>query len=232
MATSDTATIYQYILDDVRRPDMEEIIKRRIQRAVLYFHRKDMWKRDLIEQIYEFSSSAGPTTSPKGGDSLFLTSIPAAYQVGHIQQIDISVFSRLRFFQYIRKWQADKYDPDTGSLGTFADGDLIERAPDSMFDGYGADVDNVFYRNSSTVRVKSSTPLSQLAIGWFQDPIIVPYESLCSWIADDYPSLIAARVKKTVFSDIGKMEERNTAQKEEEEELLNLYANNIRVAMR
>lgn len=224
-------TIYQYVLDDTKRPDMQAEILRRIQRAVLYYHRKDMWKRDLIEQIYQFSADATCATTPKGGDSLFLTNIPAADQYGNIQKIDLCCFPRLRFLQYVRKWQPQVPDPDTGTMGTFYGGDIIERAPDKMFDGYGGDVSNVMYRAGNWLNIKSSTPLSKVAIGWFPDPLVEPITDMCSWIADGYPSLIAARIKRIIFTNTGKVEEAKIAKLEEDEELLSLYSNNVRIAM-
>lgn len=224
-------TIYQYVLDETKRPDLQAEIYRRIQREVIYFHRKDMWKRDLIEQIYTFGADASCVTTPKGGDSLFLTSIPASQQYGNIQKIDLCCFPRLRFLQYVRKWQPQMHDPDTGTLGTFYGGDLTERAPDRMFDGYGGDVSNVMYRAGNWLNLKSSTPLSKVAIGWFPDPLVEPIDQLCSWIADLYPSLIACRIKKTIFANTGKLEEAKAAKFMEDEELLSLYSNNVRIAM-
>jgi len=230
--------IYQYIIDDTKRPDLEEIIQRRIRRALFKFHRIDMWKKDLIEQCYVFEqqNTAASTTPVTGANALFMNSgqPPALY----IQEINCNLLTRMRTISYIRKWQTvDPFgmailDPQNGQLGTVAGGDLTERAPDTMFDGYGYDVNDVFYRSGDSINIRSSTPLSQVYLGYFSDPYTQPIEQINSWIARDYPALIAAEVKAKIFSDIGKDEEKKGALQEVAQELAILQTNNVRVGQR
>jgi hypothetical protein len=230
--------INNFIQDDVKRPDLQSVIDRRIQRALLKFHRKDNWKKDLIECRYVFptANSAVVVQEITGGNSLFMNSMQQVGQL-YIQQIDKEQLTRVRQFMYIRKWiTADEnglaiFDPQSGTLGTSAGGDLTERSPDRMFDGYGGDLNDVFYESGQFVNIRSSTPLSQVFIGYFSDPVVEPAANIASWIATMYPMLIAAEVAWRVFLSIGKNEEAGGAKQERDEELLNLQGNNIRLAL-
>lgn len=214
MAAYDLAL--QYILDDTRRPDLQAAIIRRIQRAVTKFHMMDHWKKDLIEQAYVFENP----------------SVPA-----QIQQLDTALLVRFRKFSYVRKWQTVDsqgnaiINPNTGLLGTAASGDIVERALDRMFDGYGGDVDDIMYWSGHKCMIRSSTPIYQVFIGYYTTPLVTPADTMISWILDEYPSLIAAEVKKRVFKDIGKDQEAADARQEVNEEILILQANNIRLTM-
>ena len=230
--------IYAFIQDDVKRPDLQDVIGRRIQRALLKYHRKDNWKKDLIECRYIFPTpnSAIVVQEITGGNSLFMNSMQQVGQL-YVQQIDKEQLTRVRQFMYIRKWiTVDQnglavQDPVSGVIGTSAGGDLTERSPDRMFDGYGGDLNDVFYESGQHVNIRSSTPLSQVFIGYFSDPVVEPVTSIASWIATMYPQLIAAEVAYRVFLSIGKNEEAGGAKAEVADELLNLQGNNIRLAL-
>lgn len=214
--------IYAKIQDDVHRLDLGPVsaggtgeIDRRIQRALLKYHRKDNWKRDLIEQEYVFAleQTAVPTTIVVGADSLFMTQFGQVAQGVFIQQINLDYLTRYRQTAYIRKWQTvTRYgtsitDPATGQQGTLANGDFTERSPDRMFDGYGYDINDVMYLSGNNINLRSSTPMSKAYIGYFSDPVITPVTDIASWIALGYQELLAAEVAAMIFKRSGKDEE-------------------------
>jgi len=230
--------IYQYVQDDIKRPDLVDVIGRRVQRALLKYHRIDVWKKDLIEARYIFptANSAVIVQEVVGGNSLFMNSMQQVGQL-YIQQINKELLTRVRKIMYIRKWVTTDqnglavFDPSSGTLGTSAGGDLTERSPDRMFDGYGGDLNDIFYESGQWINVRSSTPLSQVFIGYFSDPIIEPITSAASWIAVDYPQLIAAEVAYRVALSIGKNEEAGGFKDSVNQELALLQANNICLAL-
>ena len=214
MAAYDKAL--QYILDDTRRPDLQTSMIRRIQRAVTKFHLMDHYKRDLVEQRYVFENP----------------SVPAAIQV-----LDTALLARFRKFMYVRKWATvDSQgnvitNPNTGLIGSATSGDIVEKSPDRMFDGYGGDLDDVMYWSGNRCMIRSSTPIYQVFIGYFTYPLVEPATNMVSWILDEYPGLIAAEVSAKIFKVIGKDQESASSKQEVGEELATLQANSIRLTM-
>src|SRR5712691_472173 len=185
--------ILQNIVDDTNRPDKIEEIKRRVQRAVMKHHRKDFYKKDHTDAIY-----------------IFLTTDKE-------QVIDTTSLDRFRSLSYARKFQTldIQGNPITP---TTEKGELSEVAPELAFDGYGFDKLDVMYRSGSDIKIRSSTSLDQLFIGYYQFPIIEPIANLNSWIAVEYPGLIAAEAKARIFKDIGKEDEYKSSREEAAEE--------------
>lgn len=225
-ALTGIALVYQLVQDDVRRPDLQDKIWRNIHRAALAWHRADDWKRDLKEQEYVFDQEG--TQVPEqlqnitGADSLFMNWAGQLQSTVNVQVIDLADLPRFRKFTYVKKWMTVTpygtaiMDPVTGRQGTMQGGELLERNPDSMFDGYGYDATDKYYRSGEQVNVCASTPLSKVYIGWFQDPKLnlgcttqEEFEDYESWIIDNYPDLIATSVKAKIFTDTGKVEEAN-----------------------
>jgi|SRR6266571_3355208 len=205
-------TVIQYILDDTNRPDKLEEIKRRIQRAVIKHHFKDFYKRDLIEDTYNFTNKQA------------------------LQFIDTTKLIRFRSFSYIKKFRAidTQGNPiinQSGAVGTLQGGDLTETAPEIAFDSYGFDKTDVMYKAGSLVKINASAPIDEVFIGYFTFPQIEPITALQSWIVNEYPSLIAAVVKQRIFKNAGKDDEERSAKVEEAEELLVLQTNNIRLTV-
>lgn len=207
MAIFDTA--YQYVIDDVGRPEYADIIKRRIQRAVLGLHRMDFFKRDFVEQIHVFQNTQA------------------------VQIIDESLYGNLiRSVGYIRKLDASApSNADPNLFAGFAGDFFAEVNPQLAMDGYGFDKQNTMYRALNAIKLNSSEAISQVIFAWFRDPRIEPIEACDSWILNKYPSLVAAHAKRRIFKDIGKEEEYRGADQEYTEELNILLANNIRLAV-
>ena len=206
MAVFDIA--YQYVLDDTGREDMQDIIKRRIQRAVLAMHRIDFWKKDFVEQVFIFQNEQA------------------------VQIINKGLFPRFRAIGYLRKYNADAASISDPSIFDGAVGEFFgEMNPQQALDGYGYNRTNKMYESGSTIKLMSSEAIRQVLIGWFIDPLLEPIEACDSWILTEYPGLIAAHAKRRIFKDIGKDQESRDAQLEYDDELLKLQANNIRLAV-
>lgn len=208
--------LHQLILDDTGRDDMADPdiiaggngrIKRRIQRALLRFHRFDFWKRDLIIQPYVFESS------------------------GLIQIMRLNLFPRLRGIMFLRPWDSaaiSQYS-STGNLGAFKVGSFEEINPERVFDGYGYDRRNTMYRAGNELHLNGKEPFQEVIVGWFQDPQLDPIETSQSWILSEYQDLLAADVKMRIFKDIGKDEENRSAATELAGEIQLLQTNNVRI---
>ena len=206
MAAHDLAL--QYIIDDTNRPDLTTVIERRIQRTVLMLHRIDFFKRDFIEQVYLFQYTQA------------------------VQVLKGDLLVRLRAFGYIRKYDPDMAAGPDASIFDGAVGDFFKEInPQTAIDGYGTNRENTFYRAVNNIKMLSSEAISAVLIGWFRDPLIEPIATSDSWILANFPSLIAAHVKKRIFKDIGKDEESRSAKEDYEEELATFLANNVRVAV-
>lgn len=230
--------IYTLIYDDVKRPDKQGIIWRRIHRSILKMHRKDFWFRDLVEQMYQFDvpNSAAALTQPPvtGANSLFMNWFGGANSNLNVQQLDTANLVRYRKVDYMRKWMTVSpygtaiIDPVTGRQGTVQGGDLTECSPSALDDGYGYDKQDVFYGSGTVININSSTPLNKVFIGYLSEPkvnlscaTLAQFQDYISWIADNYPTLIACDVKRYIFSDIGKNEqELKGAEREYQEELI------------
>jgi hypothetical protein len=194
--------IIQNVIDDTGRPDKVEEIKRRIQRAVMFHHLKDFYKKDHNDNIY-----------------VFLTSDTE-------QVIDTNLIDRFRQFSYVRKYMT--VDQNGNPIQpTTQDGEITAIAPELAFDGYGFDKTDVMYRSGTDIKIRSANPITQVFIGYFSFPVIEPIENLDSWIANTYPALIVARAKRRIFKDLGKDDEAKSAREEEEEELQTLQTNEI-----
>jgi hypothetical protein len=208
MAIFDEA--YQYVQDDVGRPEMEDTIKRRIQRATLFCHRIDFWKQDFQEQIHAFQYSQA------------------------VQVLNLNLYPRMRSIGYIRKFDPSANSPQTPDPSIFlgSAGEMFKEInPQNIFDGYGYDRRNAMYRSGSTIKLNSTEAIQHVILAWFKDPLLEPLEACDSWILETYPSLIAAIAKQRIFKDLGKDEEYRGAQEEALAETNVLLANNIRLAV-
>lgn len=190
-------------------PGASGLIRRRIQRAVLRFHRMDFWKKDLIMQEYAFQAQS------------------------MIQILRLNLFPRLRAFLFIRTWDPTALSvyQTTGNVGALKGPSFEEINPEKMLDGYGYDRRNTMYRAGEEVHLNSSISFNRILVGWYQDPLIEPIEASNSWIMRDYQDLIAADVKAKVFKDTGKDEEAKNSREDLGAEVLLLQTNNIRLSV-
>lgn len=222
-------TINQYILDDVGRPDMQSIIDRRIQRSLMNHHRMERFQKDLVEQIYVFTppETMASLYTPEGSNSLFLTNANPVNK-NYVQQIDKRLLTRWRLFIYLNKFNT--IDPLGNGSGI--SGEITEKNPDSMFNAYGGQLEDVYYESGDYINIRASHALNQVFMGYISDPLIEPVASIYSWVAKDWPSVIAADVKRRIFGDIGKQDEQKSAEIEYKEQLLLFLGNNVKISSR
>lgn len=207
--------VEQELVDDTGRPDFavldangSSIMMRRIRRAVLAMHRIDFWLKDFVEQLYAFDASA------------------------MIQIIDTSYLPRLRSIGYLRKWDSQLASTYQANVtGAPRGSSFAELNPSNVLDGYGYDKQDTMYRSGQLIKINCSIPVTQVLIGWFQDPLLDPITVSDSWILANYPDLICAHAKRRIFKDIGKDEESRSSELEYQEELLKLQTNNIKLAV-
>lgn len=203
--------IISFLDDDINRKDLKDsgAYDRRIQRALLKWHRKFMWTRDSLEEP-----------------------IPFTNQNLNIQEIDLRNFTRFRFLRYVRDYDPNAINqttepPTQGVAGQF----YAESAPEVMLDYFHTDKDWVMYRAGEMLRLRSRFPIKNVLVAYFIDPLLNPATGINSWIAELYPDLIAAEVKVRIFSDLGKDGELREAKLELADCVDNLFANNVRLAL-
>jgi len=118
---------------------------------------------------------------------------------GNAVQIDVSTtLTRFRAIAYIR----DNTSPATGQPNkVFANIDAR-----ALLDDYSLVRTNVWYQGGQVININSSTTVSALLVGYYQNPIITPVGSYSSWIATEYPFAIIEEAASSIFGMIGNAE--------------------------
>jgi hypothetical protein len=113
----------------------------------------------------------------------------------YVQQFDLKdVLPRFRTLKYFRR-----YD----SSGTGAAKEFFEvLTPAQTVNSYGNDKTNIVYVAGTTLNVKSYTQLQYALLGVYEYPDITD-TGYSSWIADEFPYLIAYDAARVLFKSIG-----------------------------
>lgn len=110
----------------------------------------------------------------------------------------VSVLTRFRAVDYVRYWE-----PSTKALGNFLD--YVN--PRDLMDDYNYEKSNRYYMAGDVLKLKFDIPSAGAQIGYFCNPVVYPYTSYASWIADQFPDLIIKGATAAVFNTTGKQEE-------------------------
>lgn len=203
--------LYQSVLDKVKRPDKEAAIKRFIRSTLIYYHSKEQYPKDLVEVPHIFMNSGVEFS-------------------GTIQRIDKQDYPRLRRVKYIALGNAGFPSNQTawlpalqtyvGQLGQVSY--FEEIAVDRVLNGYNINKGNVWYEAADNINLRGAVAFSRVMIGYYAFPVLFPDAALNSWIGARFPEMIAYRVARQIFKDIGKIDEANGYTKVEipEQELL------------
>lgn len=218
-------TAYQYIQDDVNRPDLAATIARYIARSVLKQHRRDTYARDTVEKPIVFQD---PTQLIQ---HINISSLPRYRKVRYLRrtggptdtQIIAQTLNENNFLNFLLG--AGLYT----TYGPF----LKEISPENAEDYFGFERSNVFYQGGAALKLFGSGygGMSAVLIGYYADPDVSNIEVCDSWILRDYPTLIAADVSRKIFKIIGKDEEARAANMDYQEEILTLAAATIRASV-
>jgi hypothetical protein len=112
----------------------------------------------------------------------------------YIVDIDfLATLTNFRAIKYIRKW-----DVATSEAGDFIE--VLE--PEEVLDAYGDTKADVAYVAGSSIKVRSSTEISNLIIGYYTTPIVTD-SGYSSWVATMYPYVIVFEAARVVFKTIG-----------------------------
>jgi len=182
--------IYEVVQDEVNRPDRMDEIKRRIQRAVLKYHRIERFRRDILESAMVFPASQA------------------------IQQIDISLLATFREVVYIRLNDPTQTNNLTTLLGTTEGNDFEQISIQRVMDGYGYDKNRVWYLAGTQINLRAEASFQNIQWGYLVLPVVEPIESMTSWIAQQHYELIAQEVVKRIFVSTGKLDEANGMERE------------------
>lgn len=186
-------TVYTY----TNRPDRVGETAAAVTAATLWAHHSDFYYKDLVEVPASFAS------------------------LQYLQQIPLSFFTNFRALKYIRKYYPGTgpnnppnqdqspnnlpplygmyYDPGCN----LPDGRFFKvLTPDEVLDSYHINKIDVAYIAGQTVQVRSGDYFQYLLCGYYAHPVAssVGYNS---WVANEYPDVIAFRAAEIVLKAIG-----------------------------
>jgi hypothetical protein len=142
-------------------------------------------------------------------------------QQAYLQTLDTTLFPRYRSLSFLRKWDssfnASEADPTVtppqySNWTTYSmNGNLRLKPlevldPTDLMDDYHQEKVDVCYQAGNTIFIKSSTPLSEFVVGFYQYPLIDAqneYKGYTSWIAQEYPWAIIFDAAAAIYSKIG-----------------------------
>lgn len=208
------AQMTKEVIGLTNRPDRITDIYSMLVSTTMKMHTLEFFYKDIVEAQAIFEVN------------------PASQTASFIQELDTSTLPRYRSIAYIRKWDP-KYStyqqnpsilpPMSGFQNAFgvptnpllALKDLEEIEPGDFLDLiYRTEKQDVYYVTGSTIKIKSSTALSQALIGWYAYPRTgvsdaVQFSSYDSWIAREYPWAI---IYDTAGSELVNIGETDAAQ--------------------
>lgn len=180
----------QLVQDEVNRIDMAEAptgdgsIDRKIRETVREYHQREIYNRDLVEDVYVFETS---TT---------------------LQQINMSAFPSFRKIAYIRPYIPGSLSSVFSDSQSVPEGSSFEEINvERWVDGYGYDRANVWYlsgANPLVLNINSAQSIDRIVWGYYRYPVVEPIAELDSWIALEYKRMVAWNVAHQVFISLGK----------------------------
>jgi hypothetical protein len=203
------------------RPDRVTETANAVQAATLWAHHSDFYYKDLVE-------------------------VPATFQtLAYLQQIPLSFFSQFRALKYIRKYYPGTswnnppaqdqspnnlpplygmyYDPGPN----LPDGRFFKIiTPEETLDSYFINKIDVGYIAGQIVQLRSGDQFQYALCGYYAHPNVTP-TGYTSWIAQEFPWVIAYKAASVVFKTIGYDEQNQQYQQLCQEEVAMLQASNI-----
>lgn len=138
----------------------------------------------------------------------------------YIQTLAFSAIIPLfRTMKYLRK-----YDAVELAAGAFLKG----ITPEQVVDGYGIERTDVFYQAGAAIQIKSSTQEQYFLLGVYLNANVDP-SAYDSWIATEYPYLIAFEAANIVLKGIGQAELGNAQSQLAAEDRDQLIRNNTEI---
>lgn len=181
-----------------KRPDLANETKLAVKAATLKVHQVSFWERDIVENGIVFSTPA------------------------FIQSLEyLTLIPLYRAAKYFRKWDPVTGVPIPGDAGTF---DV--KTPDSLIDGYGADLDDVYYLAGANINFRSSTEFQYILAGYYVNPDVGD-DTYNSWIAVANMYSIVFEAARVIWGTIiGNDSEAGKAEKLYQEQLQLLFTAN------
>lgn len=129
------------------------------------------------------------------------------------------IFTNFRKAKYVRFWIGGV----DGTAGAFLEPIQIENA----LDDYGCNKTNVFYMAGQLLQIRTSAPIKRCLFGAYLHPQIIPANSYCSWIANEYPYAIIYEAARVIFKGIGLDQQTSEMTSLVAEEYRNLKISNV-----
>ena len=183
------------------RPDRLINVQQAVIATTMKLHTMDLFYKDIVEAVAVFETAA------------------------FIQELDTGTLPRYRSLNHIRKWDPayEQYQLTPSLLPPLygfqnIDGiptnpnlalkmlDII--TPDNIFDMYRTERVDVAYVAGTSIKIKSSTSLTQALVGWYAYPVTgvsaaTQYSTYSSWIATEFPWAIIYDAAGTELFSIG-----------------------------
>lgn len=185
------------VYTETNRPDLIAQTRQAILASTLKLHTMDKYYRDIrtAQVVFDFSA--------------------------YIQQLDTEVFSRLRNFAYLRKWDPSLFNSQLQPINPTTNGvagpvpvsvatatiELID--PSDFLDEYGYEKVDVGYVVGDSLMIRSSTAFQYLLVGWYQRPNI-SVDNYGTWLANTYPYAIVYDAAATIFTGMGQQDKSRT----------------------
>lgn len=115
--------------------------------------------------------------------------------------VDVNVLSylpRFRQINYARYW-----NPSDGALGNM----LKWIDPRDVLDDYNYEKKERYYIAGDVLKLKFIYPTRGVQVGYFCTPIVHPYTTYQSWIAEQFPDIIIRGAVALIYNQTGKQEE-------------------------
>jgi hypothetical protein len=126
-----------------------------------------------------------------------------------------TLFPNFRALSYIRKYESGE---PTQLLEVIS--------PTDIFDSYNVAKENVCYLAGEVIQIRSYTAISEILIGYYDNPITSP-DNYASWIADIHRDAIISEASASVFRMIGAYEQAQMYDRMAREQMILVRNSNI-----
>lgn len=182
------ASLVSSVYTITNRPDLAAETLLAIQKATLKEHAAIDYSRDL---------AVTSTINLDNSNGVFRYSL---------SQNTLGLYGVSRKIKRIREVTSPEVPAQFAFAGYWGEIDFTERAVDDIFDSYGMENTNYYFKQGNSINLVAIRQVNSVAIQYYKLPIIVP-ETYSSWIAEMYPYAIYEHAASDIFRAVGKTDE-------------------------
>lgn len=162
------------ILDETKRIDQADAIRRYVRKAIIQVHSSGFYPRDIVEDVVDLADA---------GLVNFKITLPA----------------RLRKFVTIVP-----LDKNSNPIKISTNDNRYEViSPTGVIDSFFAPKKDVYYVTGAAVVIKSTVAPSKLYVSWYEHPEVADNE-LESWLMADHDTIIMDTAKAMFYKSVGR----------------------------